>query len=302
MRRLFSFLLKLLFLLILVAAAALAYVYYVTNQRIERTHVVRVPVVAIPSDQASIERGRYLVREVSFCIECHGEDLGGKAYIDSPIMARLYGANLTRGRGGIGASYTDADWARLLVHGVKPDGRSAVFMPSQDYGFTEEDFGAIVAYIRSVPPVDREVPPPSVGPMARILTMTGGFPLLPAELIDHGAAGFVEEKPADDPVSAGGYLVSTAACRGCHGPDLTGTGGMPDAANLTPVGLADWTEDDFKRALREGRRPNGTELLPDMPRVFGQMSDEDLRLVFTYLKSLPPKGVKSENQRKVVAD
>src|SRR5690606_38634409 len=111
---------------------------------------------------------------------------------------------------------------------------------------------------------------------------------LPAELIDHGAPPFIEPADAADPISVGSYLVSSAGCRGCHGPDLTGAGGaMPNASNLTPVGLDGWSEMDFKVALRQGRRPNGTELVPEMPRAFGAMSDEDLHLVFEYLKSLP---------------
>lgn len=298
MRFLFSLLLKLTILLLVVAGLALGYVYWATNARINRTYTIVVPPVTVPNDAAAIERGRYLVRQVSMCTECHGEDLGGKAFIDSAIMARLYGPNLTAGRGGIGATYTDADWARTLLHGVKRDGRSVLFMPSQDYHFTQEDFAAIVAYIRSVPPVDRETPPPSIGPMARILTMTGAFPLLPAEAIDHGSVRFAEATTIDTPEAAGHHLVSAAGCRGCHGQDLSGAGGMPNAANLTPVGLGDWTEQDFIAALREGRRPNGTEIAPEMPRAFGKMSDEDLHRIFLYLKSLPPQGEKSEAQRR----
>ena len=71
---------------------------------------------------------------------------------------------------------------------------------------------------------------------------------------------------------------------------------MAGAANLTPVGLAGWNVSDFKRALRDGRRPNGTSLVPDMPRAFGAMSDEDRSRIFAYLKSLPPGGAKSKRQ------
>ena len=87
----------------------------------------------------------------------------------------------------MGTSYTDADFVRALAHGVKKNGQSVIFMPSQDYKFTEADMGALVAYIRSVPPVDREVPDPELGFLARALGVTNQFPLLSAEFIDHHA-------------------------------------------------------------------------------------------------------------------
>ena len=122
------------------------------------------------------------------------------------------------------------------------------------------------------------------------------FPLLSAEFIDHSAVAFVPVADRSEAAKAGDYLISTAGCRGCHGPQLTGEGGMPDAANLTPVGIGAWTEADFKTAIREGRRPNGTLLLPAMPRIYQVMPDEELSRIFAYLKTLPPSGAKSKNQ------
>ena len=80
---------------------------------------------------------------------------------------------------------------RALTHGVKKNGQSVIFMPSQDYKFTEADMGALIAYIRSVPPVDREVPEPELGLLARALGVANLFPLLSAEFIDHDAVAFV---------------------------------------------------------------------------------------------------------------
>ena len=299
MRRVLSFFLKLLLVLLLAAAGFLGYVYYSVNGRLAKTYTVVAPQVAISSDAESVARGKYLVTKVSMCIECHGDDLGGKAFADSAAFMRLWASNLTTGRGGIGATYTDEDFVRALTHGVRKDGHSVVFMPSQDYHFTERDVAAIIAYLRSVPAVDRETPPPQLGPVVRVLSTVGNFPLLPAEMIDHANRTFVEEKDRTDPVAAGDYLVSSAGCRGCHGQDLVGGGGPPPGAgNITPVGIGDWTEADFKRALREGKRPNGTTLSLEMPRAFGTMSDEDLSKIFAYLKTVPPKGQKTKNQMK----
>jgi cytochrome c553 len=284
-------------LVIAVAAAAVAYVFYASNQRVAQTYAVTPPPLQVAlGDPAAIERGRYLVHKVSLCIECHGEDLGGKEVMDSAVMATLWGSNLTGGRGGLGSIYSDADLVRVMTHGVKKDGHSVIFMPSQDYTFTAADMGALIAYLRSVPPVDRDVPAPVLGPMARILGLAGKFPLLSAELIDHDAVAFVAEADRSEAAKAGDYLISTAGCRGCHGPQLSGEGGMPDAANLTPVGIGAWTEADFKTAIREGRRPNGTLLLPAMPRAYQVMPDEELSKIFAYLKTLPAAGTKSKNQ------
>lgn len=298
MKRVLKFLAYTLLVLLVIAGAALGYVYLASGRMIDQTFAVTVPRVAIPhGDSAAIEHGRYLAHKVSMCVECHGEDLGGKVFMDAlPVMARLSATNLTRGRGGIGDTYADEDLVRALVHGVRKDGRSALFMPSQDYHFSEADVAGLVAYIRSLPPVDRELPPQIVGPMARILTVAGAFPLLSATFIDHAQSRLVPAADRSTPERSGEYLVATGGCRGCHGPSLTGEGGMPDAANLTPTGLAGWTLADFLRALREGKRPNGVDLKPEMPRAFGAMSDEDLASLFAYLKSLAPAGVKTKNQ------
>jgi cytochrome c553 len=296
MRRVLKYLSYLVLALIVVLGAAIAYAYVSTNSRVARTWQVNSPPVTIPvNDPEAVERGRYLVHKVSLCIECHGEDLGGKQVTEFPVKT-LWGSNLTRGRGGLGASYTDADFTRALTHGVKKDGRSVVFMPSQDYKFTERDMASLIAYIRSLPPVDRETPGTELGFLARALSTFVGLPLLPAELIDHENVGFEPDTARADAVSAGDYVIDTAGCRGCHGPALDGVGGMPDAANLTPVGIGHWTEADFKTAIREARRPNGTTILPTMPRVYKEVPDDELSRIYAYLRTLKPSGEKSKTQ------
>jgi mono/diheme cytochrome c family protein len=289
---------RLVLLLVFAVIGLVGYVYYASGREMTKTYTVSVPAVPIPTDPASIARGKYLVEHVSMCAECHDKDLGGKVVAQNAVMGRLTAPNLTRGRGGVTASLSDEDFIRVLLHGVKPDGRSLVFMPVNDLHFTAADAGAIVAYVRSVPAVDRELPPLSIGPMPRALGLFSDFPLTPASKIDHAHAHF-EQPPANagDAVSAGQYIVATAGCRSCHGPDLVGGGGPPPgAANITPVGIGSWSEQDFLTALREHKRPNGTTINEAMPRGYGQMSDEDLHKIFMYLKSVPPRGAKSKNQ------
>ena len=163
----------------LAIAALVAYIYVASGRVMARTYTVQTPSVPIPSDAASIARGKYLAEKVAVCTECHGDDLGGKVVEDDVAMGRLVAVNLTRGRGGLPADYTDQDFVRVLTHGVKRDGRSVIFMPVVDYVFTAEDLGAIVAYVKSVPPVDRTMPTMSVGPVARALGLFVDFPSRP---------------------------------------------------------------------------------------------------------------------------
>lgn len=78
--------------------------------------------------------------------------------------------------------------------------------------------------------------------------------------------------------------------------DLTawaGPWGISFAANLTPdevTGIGAWLESSFISAMRNGRHlGTGRQILPPMPwQDIGQMTDEDLKAIFAYLKSLKP--------------
>jgi cytochrome c553 len=101
---------------------------------------------------------------------------------------------------------------------------------------------------------------------------------------------------ANDP-AAGLYIIATAGCRSCHGEDFAGGGGPPPgAANITPVGIGDWSEQDFLHALREHKRPNGSTISEAMPRAYGRMTDDDLNRIYAYLKTVPRKGEKTKSQ------
>jgi mono/diheme cytochrome c family protein len=298
MKRVLKWIVRLVVVLVAAVAAFIAYLYVATNREMARVYDVNVPKIAIPTDAASIARGKYIATRVSGCVECHGADLGGAVIEDSFAMGRFVGTNLTRGRGGIGARYSDEDLVRSLVHGVRPDRHSVVFMPSSEFHFTEPDLGALVAYLRSLPPVDRELPQTRVGPMARALAVLAGFPLTPASKIDHARVTFAPEQNADDPVAAGETLMAMGGCRGCHGPTLAGGGGPPPgASNITPVGIGDWTREQFVTAIREHKRPNGSTIAATMPRAYGEMSDTDLHNLYAYLRTVPADGVKRKQQQ-----
>ncbi|MBW3656374.1 MAG: c-type cytochrome, partial [Gemmatimonadetes bacterium] len=176
--------------------------------------------------------------------------------------------------------------------GVDREGKPLVFMPSNELRpMSEADLAAVIAFMRSVPPVNRAVPEPRVGPVARALSLSPGFPLIPARLIDHDSPPPPAPTPAVT-VAYGKYLATVGLCTGCHLPDLSGGGGPPPGAtNITPdpeTGIGNWTEADFFRALRTGMRPNHTPIDQVMPWVAaGQMTDDEIRAVWLYLRSLP---------------
>jgi mono/diheme cytochrome c family protein len=294
--KLLRILLKLATAVIVIVALAGIVVYLLSERRINRTYQVSVPPITVPVGAEAVARCKRLVTIVAPCADCHAADFGGKAMIDEWAMGTLHAANLTRGRGGIAARYSDEDWVRALLHGVRQDGRSVVFMPSHDFRFTEQNVADIIAFFRSLPPIDREHPAPKVGPMARALSF-GPLPLLPAELIDHEKTAFTQPPTTDDPIARGQHLLDTAGCRGCHTPELAGGGGPPPgASNITPVGIGSWSDADFIAALRSHVRPNGTRISEAMPAAYGQMTDEELKAIRAYLRTVPAKGKPSKTQ------
>ena len=272
--------------LVLLIVLAAVVVYAVTTLAIRRQYQLPDSTVRAATDSASLVWGQHLLEAIGKCQECHDGDLGGKVMVDAAAFGRLVATNITPGPGGIG-DYSDADLERAIRHGVGPDGRPLVFMPSEAFApMTDEDLAALMGYLRSVPPVERGHPEPRVGPVARVLYLLGNLPLLPVELIDH-------ENPRPDPepgvtVEYGRYLATLGGCRSCHGLTLAGDAN-PDAPDITVGRLGDWSEADFFRALREGRRPDGSVLDPEkMPWVrSGLMTDDEIRAVWTYLRSVP---------------
>lgn len=240
------------------------------------------------------------VATIRGCVDCHGGNLGGRIFLQDPIVGVLVATNLTSGPGGIGAEYSDEDLIRAIRHGVRKDGKSVVFMPSHEYNVIDsKDMAAMIAYIRTMDPVDsNHLPETKIGfPFRMIYSLSGGdLHLFPARLIDHSL-------PIPDPVEyrapreLGAYLATT--CMGCHGNNYGGgripgvPPDWPEASNITIGGtLANYASvSDFIRTMREGVTPLGVEMNPEyMPWiVFGHMTDEELTGLFEYLQSLPAR-------------
>src|SRR5206468_45358 len=136
--------------------------------------------------------------------------------------------NLTRGKGGIGATFSNADLARAIRYGVDPSGRQLLLMPSNDYYYIgDADLGAIVAYVRSIPAIDTSLPVSQIRTVGRVLFAVGQLQLQPAASIDRGAP---RPPPPRSGVTAeyGVYLADVAGCPTCHGAGYGG-GKIPQA-------------------------------------------------------------------------
>jgi mono/diheme cytochrome c family protein len=263
---------------------------------LNRVYTIPETNLIIPDDEASLARGQHLVETVGGCEDCHGYALGGRLEFDNLYMGTLVAPNLTSGQGGIGSSYTAADWERSIRHGVGRDGRALVGVSAVTlHNLSDTDTAAMIAYLQSLPPRNGQWPERKLGPLARPFLVFFSGEMLPAAVIDH------EARPdAPTPgvtVAYGRYLVSLA-CVECHKEDLGGGSEPGEGMNITTGGnLGHWTEADFIKTLRTGRTPEGEFLETTyMPQGrLRHLTEDELRAIWLYIQSLPP--VYRENAR-----
>ncbi|MFZ6010144.1 MAG: cytochrome c4 [Bacteroidota bacterium] len=276
--------------IILLLAGFYAKVYFSTESKMNKKYEVTAQSLDITPDSAMLALGARLVI-VKGCVECHGTDLGGKAFIDDAPLGLFIAKNLTKGVGGLPQDYDVNDWVRAIKHGVRRDGTSLLFMPSSEYTFLSEgDMKALIAYCMRLPNVDRELPPTAVGPLGRILADFDQLPLFPAANIDHTRMLQPDVK-VEVSVEYGKYL--SIACQGCHKPSMKGgepvAPGYPPVADISSTGnAAKWSNEQFITTLRTGVTPEGKTLLPkNMPWTMTQAyTDVELKALHAYLKSL----------------
>ena len=268
----------------------------------------------------AVARGEYLFRHVGDCAGCHAmvnprthaldralPVAGGALYTkDSGVPGKIYVPNITPApQTGLGG-WSDGEIVRALREGVSRDGRA--LFPMMPYAscfrvLSDDDALAIVAYIRTLAPVEHVVP-------ARELD----FPVnLIVNTIPEPLTGPVPP-PAATPLEKGRYLVRIAGCAECHTPrddrgqplpNMSMAGGhhlrlldlAPGEAailmpNLTPdgeTGLGRWTDDQSRVAMTEGVRPDGTRLAPQGPAaIFHDLAPEDVSARITYLRTVTP--------------
>ena len=270
--------------LLVVLLLAVAGAYAVGNAKVNRTYAVQTARLTVTADSATVARGAHLVA-INGCRDCHGEDLGGQVFADAPPF-RVVAANLTRGKGGIGARYTVEDFDRAVRHGVKPDGRSVVIMPSAAFhSLSDADMAAMIAYLQQVPPVDNELPQTEVRLLGRLLSAGPFDPAFEVNTVPARA-----DAPAAGPTAEyGAYLAAT--CVYCHGAALEGMERPPNPSSPPApplVAAGRWTPDEFKQTLRTGVTPSGNVLDPKfMPWTFtAHMTDTELEALYAYIGSV----------------
>jgi mono/diheme cytochrome c family protein len=284
-------------LILLIVLANLA-LYALGESRLKRVYNIPEESVLLPTDAESLAEGKRIF-QFRGCEACHGEQLQGLVYLDNPAIGQVITPNLTTGLGGIGAQRADMDLVRSIRHGVRPDGTPLLFMPSTEfYYLSDQDLGRVIAYIRSMPPLDNEMPTSKLSVTGRIvMNIAKEITFLPAELIPHDSPRPVKPEPGIT-VEYGEYL--SGSCKVCHG--LTLSGGeipgfppeWPSAPNLTSgegSRLPAWGVDGFIQIIRTGQK-HGRAINPEyMPwESYRHMTDDELRAVYLYLQSLLPKA------------
>jgi len=268
--------------------------YFIGNVRLNKTYDFPPSNLTIPTDEASIAMGKHRVE--TLCLGCHGDDLSGiTGWIDAPPLATLDSANLTSGEGGFGHEFTsDEDYVRAIRHGIDEQGKPTLMIAVPETAhLSDEELAAIIAYLKTIPPVDHVTHGAQFSVLGKIMVGAGGFGKLPVEAVSHDV--HVAAPSVDNAVEYGSYLVSISGCKACHGDNLAGGHHVDPSVNkitpnLTPGGeLRAWTEEQFLTVLKTGVTPSGRQLDQElMPwNETARMTDNELMAVWAYLQSLP---------------
>ena len=258
-------------------------------------------------------RGKYLVESVAPCMDCHSPHDWSKH--DAPILPGMEGAgedfsemkglpgrvvvpNITPDLETGAGTWSDDALARAIREGIGHDGRALFpMMPYENFRhLPDEDVASIVVYLRSIPAVRNPLPKTEIIFPVKYLIRSVPDPILTP----------VPAPDLSDQVKRGEHLVTTAGCADCHTPAehgqpvagmdfaggqiFDGPWGKVATANLTPdaSGIPYYDEVLFVQTMRTGyvkARP----LNPIMPWfIYRNMTDEDLKAIFAYLKTLKP--------------
>jgi len=274
-----------------------------------------LPNITASKDPEVIARGDYLVHTVAHCSICHqpaeglkalnpgGTDLVGGFEWQAGPFGTFYAANITSHPvTGIG-SLSDGELARIIRHGVRKDGSQAAFMSFAVGQMADEDLMAVISYLRTLAPIDQKNPPDSLGIIGKLVMK---------KLQPRQAPAPKWVPPGGISVERGEYLTNgPGVCVGCHtdadpmdgfkpkGAPFSGsTMAEPDhsdpayeilAPNLTPdpeTGhITQWSEDAFVSRFKGGSVFPGSKM--PWPN-FAKMTEEDMRSIYRYLRTLPP--------------
>lgn len=306
--------------LVMIAAGLLIYV------KAALPNVGEATSIKIEYTPERIERGRYLANHVSVCMDCHSKrdwskfsgpptegtfGMGGERFDQTiGLPGVYYSKNITPT--GI-TRYTDGELFRLITTGVSKEGKALFpLMPFSYYGrMAPDDIYSIIAYVRSLKPINNVVPESvSDFPMNFIINT------IPHKADPH------KRPDTTDLVAYGAYMINASGCRECHTRAEKGqiieefafSGNrdfeMPDgsvirSSNLTPdneTGLGKWTEEMFLSRFKNfADSASAAPVKPGefnsiMPwTMYAKMNRQDLRAIFTYLKTV--KAIPNEVEK-----
>jgi mono/diheme cytochrome c family protein len=313
MKKIFKIIGLLVLLMIVVVGGLMSYV------RLGLPDVGEAPEIQVEATPERIARGKYLATSVTLCVDCHStrdftkfagpvikgtEGKGGEEFNqEMGFPGRYYARNITPS--GIG-DWTDGEIFRAITTGVSKDGH-ALFpvMPYDNYSqLDQEDIYSIIAYIRTLKPIDNDIPPSTSDfPMNFIINTIPKAPNLQG----------IPDK--EDEVKYGSYLLTAASCRHCHTPreqgefivarDLSGGNSFPlpngitvYSANITPdeeTGIGRWSKEYFINKFKTYADPDSHipvgmgEFNTIMPwNEYANMTSEDLGAIYSYLRTIPP--------------
>ncbi len=266
-----------------------------------------------------VERGQYLATSVSGCVLCHSEldwqspgfpakagtEGGGRSWAEEGlpwITAPNITPDLDTGVG----RWSDDTLARAIREGIGLDGRALFpLMPYHRYKYmSDEDLASVIVYLRTLKPLRRTLPPSDIPfPVNRLIN---GLP--------EPITTPVPDPNRANPVAYGKYLVDVAVCSDCHTPAdargqvlpgmnfaggfvLTGPYGEVASVNITPApsGIPHYTEELFLEMMRTGR-VRARKIHDAMPWIaYGNQTDDDLRAMFAYVKTLTPVQHRVDN-------
>ena len=183
------------------------------------------------------------------CTGCHGENFQGKNMEDNPKLAAMYSPNVTL----LLSSYSDADLDKLIRHGVPKDGREFWFMQVETYQFlTDADFAALVAYLRTLKPGGKALPPFKFNTREQKDVDEGVMGDAKAQIAKYRANPPIDLGPSH---AWGRHLVQTT-CTGCHNNALQGWKNF--TPNLDIAGA--YSKVELTQLLTTGKGRNGKDV------------------------------------------
>jgi cytochrome c553 len=257
------------------------WIYFASERELARQFTHRDDAtLVIPTDAVSIAEGQRIA-QLAGCQHCHGENLAGALVDDIPNLIRLVASNASV----MLPAYSDTQLATMLRKGVKPDGQSVMFMPSEMFRHLgDEDLARLIAWLRTVPATANGVQEKTrLHVIGRALLAKGDFKT--AALAIETLPPAVRTFDSGDPVSHGRYLTKSY-CTECHGQNLEGFAPINAPALSVVKG---YSLEQFTQLMLHGAALGDRQLKlmgPTSIARFSRFTPQEIAAVHAYLRSL----------------